>query len=186
MLLGRTIVLAGGEDVSLIKPRWYTRVFVGADVFTLMVQSMGASIMGSMKLPLVLAGNKIVIAGLSLQVATFVFFLVAAIDFQIRMKRKSSSSRTASDGDWKKMLCILYTVSALILFRCIFRLIEYALGNATYLVSHEWTLYAFDTVPMFCTVTFLLVLQPTRYVAKEYSRSGDSSDELAIGGSSRK
>lgn len=41
MMLGRTIVLAGGEDVSLIKPRWYTRVFVGADIFTLVLQGFG-------------------------------------------------------------------------------------------------------------------------------------------------
>jgi hypothetical protein len=41
MMLGRTIVLAGGEDVSLIKPRWYTRVFVGADIFTLVLQGLG-------------------------------------------------------------------------------------------------------------------------------------------------
>lgn len=43
MMLGRTIVLAGGEDVSLIRPRWYTRIFVGADIFTLVLQGLGMS-----------------------------------------------------------------------------------------------------------------------------------------------
>jgi hypothetical protein len=41
MMLGRTIRLAGGEDVSLIKPRWYTRIFVAADVTTLIIQGLG-------------------------------------------------------------------------------------------------------------------------------------------------
>jgi hypothetical protein len=41
MMLGRTIRLAGGEDVSLIKPAWYTRIFVGADVTTLLIQGFG-------------------------------------------------------------------------------------------------------------------------------------------------
>ena len=41
MMLGRTIRLAGGEDVSLIPVRWYTRVFVSADVTTLVVQGLG-------------------------------------------------------------------------------------------------------------------------------------------------
>jgi hypothetical protein len=41
MLLGRTIRLAGGEDVSLIQPKWYTRIFVTADVTTLLVQGFG-------------------------------------------------------------------------------------------------------------------------------------------------
>jgi hypothetical protein len=41
MMLGRTIRLAGGQDVSLIKPMWYTRLFVGADVTTLFIQGFG-------------------------------------------------------------------------------------------------------------------------------------------------
>jgi hypothetical protein len=41
MMLGRTIRLAGGEDVSLIPARWYTRIFVTADVTTLIIQGLG-------------------------------------------------------------------------------------------------------------------------------------------------
>lgn len=180
MMLGRTIVLAGGEHFSLIKPRWYSRIFVGADIFTLSLQGVGASIMGTMKLQLAIAGNKIIIAGLALQVATFVFFLAAAIDFQIRMERKVSVSaalRSAPNHCWKKMLWILYTLSALILFRCIVRLVDYAMGNAAYLMVHEWTLYVFDAVPMFITVVLLLVLQPTRHVEKEYKMGSDPTEE---------
>jgi hypothetical protein len=44
MMLGRTIRLAGGEDVSLIKPTWYTRIFVTADVTTLIIQGLGSFI----------------------------------------------------------------------------------------------------------------------------------------------
>jgi hypothetical protein len=42
MMLGRTIRLAGGEDVSLIKPTWYTRIFVTADITTLIIQGLGS------------------------------------------------------------------------------------------------------------------------------------------------
>jgi hypothetical protein len=133
--------------------------------------------MGTMKLNLAIAGEKIVIAGLSLQVATFVVFLVAAIDFHIRMNRKTSTANSRkTTGDWKKMLWILYTVSALILFRCTFRLIEYAMGNASYLIAHEWTLYAFDSVPMFLVLVLLLVLQPASYVSQVTEKTRDSSD----------
>jgi membrane protein implicated in regulation of membrane protease activity len=121
--------------------------------------------MGTMKLKLALAGEKIVIAGLALQVATFVVFLVASVDFQIRMRRKTPTSTLNNNmDDWKKMLRILYAVSTLILFRCTFRLIEYSMGNAGYLTAHEWPLFCFDAVPMFLVLVLLLVLQPTRYV----------------------
>jgi hypothetical protein len=140
--------------------------------------------MGTMKLNLALAGEKIVIAGLSLQVATFVVFLIASVDFQIRMNRKARSSEKGTDttNDWKRMLYILYTVSALILFRCTFRLIEYSMGNAAYLIAHEWTLYTFDAVPMFLVLVLLLVLQPTKYVSS-VERKASASSELESGGS---
>ncbi|KAF2681538.1 RTA1-domain-containing protein [Lentithecium fluviatile CBS 122367] len=176
MMLGRTIRLAGGEDVSLIRPKWYTRLFVGADISTLIIQGLGASIMGTMKLKLALAGEKIVIAGLSLQVATFIVFLFASVEFQIRMTRKARFFPIANGSiSWRKMLYILYTVSALILLRCIFRLIEYSMGNASYLIAHEWTLYVFDAVPMFMVLVLLLVLQPTKYVQREERKASSSS-----------
>ncbi|KAF2825900.1 RTA1-domain-containing protein [Ophiobolus disseminans] len=176
MMLGRTIMLAGGQDISLIKPLWYTRIFVTADVTTLIIQGLGASIMGTMQLHLALAGEKIVIAGLALQVATFIVFLIATIDFHIRMNRRTrSSTTTEAMGNWKKMLWILYSVSTLILFRCTFRLIEYSMGNAAYLIAHEWTLYTFDAVPMFLVLVLLLVLQPSRYVEQEKEKAEDSS-----------
>ena len=127
--------------------------------------------MGTMQLSLALAGEKIVIAGLALQVATFVVFLVASVNFQIRMNRRQPTSTSpitttsSAPTHWRKMLYILYSASALILFRCTYRLIEYAMGNAGYLIAHEWTLYCFDALPMFLVLVLLLVLQPTRYVS---------------------
>ncbi|KAI4683766.1 uncharacterized protein J4E84_006604 [Alternaria hordeiaustralica] len=177
MMLGRTIRLASGEDVSLIPARWYTRIFVTADVTTLIIQGLGASIMGTMQLALALAGEKIVIAGLALQVATFIVFLAASFDFQTRMNKKAEHP----SANWKKMLHILYSVSALILFRCTFRLIEYAMGNAAYLIAHEWTLYCFDAVPMFLVLVLLLVLQPSRYVEGNLGKSRlDSDGEVGV------
>ena len=47
----------------------------------------------------------------------------------------------------------LYAISALILIRSIFRVVEYAAGNEGYPLTHEWMLYVFDSVPMIiCTV----------------------------------
>jgi hypothetical protein len=41
MILGRTIRLAGGEGVSVIRPKWCTRIFVASDVSTLIIQALG-------------------------------------------------------------------------------------------------------------------------------------------------
>jgi hypothetical protein len=153
--------------------------------------------MGTMKVELAIAGEKIVIAGLALQVATFLAFVIVATDFHVKMNRKFKNlngtsttttkfgSASSSDSEeWRKMLKILYGVSSLILFRCIFRLIEYSMGNAAYLMAHEWTLYVFDTVPMVLVLLLMLILQPTRYIVsveeKGLGGSNSEADELVV------
>jgi hypothetical protein len=143
--------------------------------------------MGTMQLSLALAGEKVVIAGLALQVLTFIVFLVACIDFHIRMGAKCTPSSTSSTdpsypSNWRSMMRTLYALSGLILFRCIFRLIEYAMGNAAYLIAHEWTLYVFDAVPMFLVlVLFLTVRAGEDGKAGEGEKGEESSDgELGV------
>jgi uncharacterized membrane protein len=91
-------------------------------------------------------------------------------------KTRAAANGEATTGDWKKMLWILYSVSALVLFRCTFRLIEYAMGNSGYLIAHEWTLYVFDAVPMFLVLVLMLVLQPTKYVSEGTEKAEDTND----------
>lgn len=137
--------------------------------------------MGTMQLSLALAGEKVVIAGLALQVATFIVFLAAATDFHVRMSRISKTREGAEDQAWKKMLHMLYALSSLILFRCVFRLIEYAMGNAAYPMAHEWTLYVFDGVPMLAVLVLLFVWQPKEVVAVWKSEVEECSDgELGV------
>jgi uncharacterized membrane protein len=52
---------------------------------------------------------------------------------------------------------MLYTVSALIMVRSIFRAVEYLMGADGYPLTHEWTLYLFDSLLMILvTVVFYL------------------------------
>ena len=44
---------------------------------------------------------------------------------------------------------LLAVAAVIIIARCIFRVIEFAQGNAGYLTSHEVFMYIFDTLPMF-------------------------------------
>ena len=44
MLLGRVILLAGGERFSMIKQRWLTKIFVGGDVLSFLMQSAGMTL----------------------------------------------------------------------------------------------------------------------------------------------
>ncbi|KAJ4990108.1 hypothetical protein SVAN01_04389 [Stagonosporopsis vannaccii] len=183
MILGRTIRYANAASISRISPRWCTRTFVIADISTLIVQGLGASLMGTMQLSLALAGEKIVIAGLALQVATFVVFLLAAVDFHVHVKRTPKTDQDTDEVVWRKMLHALYTLSSLILLRCVFRLIEYSMGNAAYLIANEWTLYVFDGVPMLAVFALLLVWRPEEGSRGSHRKVSDSSDgEMGVVG----
>lgn len=138
--------------------------------------------MGTMQLRLAIAGEKVVIAGLALQVATFVVFLAACIDFHMRMAAKFDRFSPAphDPSTWRRMMWTLYALSVLILFRCVFRLVEYAMGNAAYLIAHEWTLYVFDAVPMF----LVLVLFVTVRVGGPEARGLGESEKMEESSSS--
>jgi hypothetical protein len=49
-------------------------------------------------------------------------------------------------------MAMLYAVSAFIMVRSVFRVIEYVMGTDGYLLRHEWSLYVFDALLMLVTV----------------------------------
>lgn len=44
---------------------------------------------------------------------------------------------------------MIYVANTLIFGRSVFRVVEYMQGHDGYSLTHEWTLYTFDAVPMF-------------------------------------
>lgn len=115
-------------------------------------------------------GSNVVIGGLVVQLLFFGFFVIVAAIFHRRITRsptaKSSSERnmTAGQGwkqrNWVTVLLALYAVSALILIRSIFRLIEYKYGFDGYLMTHEVFSYIFDAVMMFGAMVVMNVYHP--------------------------
>ncbi|KAL4929757.1 RTA1 domain-containing protein [Aspergillus undulatus] len=142
MFLARLMLNVGAEKYSLIRIKWLTKTFVTGDVVSFLVQGSGAGMMAQDGMADTAKG--IVIGGLMIQIVVFGFFIVTSIVFELRMRR----APTSSEGSWQSHLYPLYTVSALIMVRSIFRVIEYAMGQKGYLLSHEWPLYVFDSVLM--------------------------------------
>jgi RTA1 like protein len=71
---------------------------------------------------------------------------------------------------------MLYGVSGLIMVRSIFRVVEYLMGNDGYPLSHEWTLYIFDTLLML-SVTIIFYI---RYPSKIQQAIGGNEDVRMI------
>ncbi|KAK6334783.1 hypothetical protein TWF718_010229 [Orbilia javanica] len=147
MTLGRTIIATGCERYSLIKPTLLTKIFVTGDVVTLAVQAGAAGMM--VVSSVAKAGQWIVVVGLILQVLMFASFAATAFLFHRKMRANGAQIPWFN---WSRVLWVLYAISALILIRSIFRVIEFVEGQDGYLLGHEWTLYIFDSLPMFAVM----------------------------------
>jgi len=80
----------------------------------------------------------------------------------------------------------IYVVSVLIFVRSVFRVIEYAMGNAGYLLRYEIFLYIFDALLMAAVMIILNVIHPGEITRLLESGSVGHSqlqmEEGAIGG----
>jgi hypothetical protein len=158
MILGRIIRAAHGEECSLIPVSRLTKMFVWGDVISFLVQGNGASFMAIDKLASM--GQWIVIGGLAIQIVMFGYFGITAITFQYRYERCCSKSPCHAWTGWRESLHMIYAVSALIMVRRVFRVLEFVLGTDGYPMSHEWTLYVFDTILMAGVMALLLIYYP--------------------------
>lgn len=159
MCLSRIIRGVHADHLSIIKPQKLTRTFVGGDLVSFLVQGGAAGIMATGKNPKV--GEGIVIAGLMVQIIMFGLFAVCAILFQRRIARMPTPESASTSTPWRKSMRMLYIVSALIMVRSLFRVIEYAMGNTGYPLRNEWTLYIFDTLLMFIVMVVYYLWYPS-------------------------
>ncbi|EEU43598.1 uncharacterized protein NECHADRAFT_45160 [Fusarium vanettenii 77-13-4] len=186
MTLGRIIRGLGskGEMCSIIKVKWLTTTFVVGDVFSFLIQSTGAGMMAAGDDPKL--GENIVVGGLFIQIIFFGLFVGASVIFHLRYRRNSMNwpgTRTEGSFDWQKMMMMLYATSALILIRCVFRIIEYVMGHDAYPLKNEWTLYVFDAVLMAMTMAIFYVWYPSQI--QQFQPLGQTEAvSLAYGGNS--
>lgn len=185
MILGRLIRTVKGEHLSLIPVQWVTRLFVTGDVIAFSLQAGGGGIQAAGSLEMYEIGEKIIIAGLFVQIFIFGFFVVTSVLFHARLVSNPTAVVTAEEIPWRRYLNILYVTSAIILVRSIFRVVEYLQGNAGYLISHEIFLYIFDALLMAITMAIFVVwyvehLDGTRRRRSKEDRHLSESSEYGL------
>ncbi len=166
MCLGRVIKLVGGEHLSLIRPSRLTKVFVSADVVSFIIQggSSGLTILAFQHPIFGTIGKAMVIGGLVMQLISFSLFFYTAVSFYSHFRQAPTSRSFQIDGSWVQTIYMLYQVSWLIIIRSTFRIVEYSMGPTGYPLTHEWTLYVFDTIPMLAVALLFYLKYPDNLV----------------------
>ncbi|KAK5652746.1 hypothetical protein OQA88_9599 [Cercophora sp. LCS_1] len=200
LLIGRLVraVLSyaeTGHRIFGVHGRLVTRIFVGFDVVSCLVQSAGSSVASSTEWAgsTADAGIKILIGGLALQAVAFMFFVVILSRFYYLATKKGLASVDAPRG-WQKVVMAVYISSFLILIRCIYRVAEFAEGVEGYSFTHEWMFWIFESAPMLIAISVFCVWHPSAYLGRDGAKSriiakgGESGDseELAAVADSRK
>lgn len=102
----------------------------------------------------------IVVGGLAIQIIGFGIFIVVMIIFQRRMNANPTDEARNPASTWKQDMVTLYIASVLIMIRSVFRVIEFVLGNDSYLFQYEWPLYVFDIGLMLIMMIIFIMRYP--------------------------
>ncbi|KAJ7794398.1 RTA1 like protein-domain-containing protein [Mycena olivaceomarginata] len=176
MLLARlasTFDTQVSERCLLIRASRLAKLFVCSDVITFLLQAAGGGLMSSGSMASM--GNKIIMLGLSLQLASFAIFTAVLMLFGFRLRRdfpqywfpqkKALPFRIFSAApidDWRILFFIICITCAGILIRSIFRIAEFAGGYNGYITTHEVYFYLFDSLPLWLSMTLYCIMWPKR------------------------
>lgn len=186
MILGRLIRALHAEDVSFIPVKWLTKIFVAGDVVAFGLQGSGGGMQAGGTQRAFKRGERIIVAGLFVQIVVFSVFIFTTSKFHRRVSKSPTPAVLRKSMPWRRHLYVLYATSCLILARSIFRVIEYLQGNGGYLISHEIFLYIFDALLMagvmvVFTVSYIGDLQQaedTEYALSSASLASGEPDSI--------
>ncbi|KAH7053117.1 RTA1 like protein-domain-containing protein [Macrophomina phaseolina] len=179
MVLGRIIRVTGGEQLSLIRVSWLTKIFVTGDVISFLVQCIGGGVLASADTSSDRdRGEVIITIGLIVQIIFFGLFILVSVHYNWRLGRAPTDASRTTPISWQFYLYVLYATNGLIMVRSVFRLIEYVQGEDGELLSNEIYLYIFDAGLMFLTMVILNWKHPSILIpAKVMERGRDSEAE---------
>lgn len=182
MVLGRVIaMLPNGERYSMIRLNWMTKIFVGGDVLSFLMQSTGGGILGTSDgdPDKVKFGEHVIVGGLFVQLAFFGFFMLVSVLFWFKYHRGEVIDRhvieTSSQCRWRSLLKVLFATSGLILIRSVFRVIEYLDGQDGYLLTREMFLYIFDGLLMFLVMVLFNWCFPGSVVRRKIKEASEET-----------
>lgn len=177
-----------GEEISRLKPMWYSYIFITCDLLSIVLQAIGGGMAA-----VALTDNKetdtgthIMVAGLAVQVAAMSVFFILCTDFVMRIRtytknsiaeRPELASLSPEELDhelfnpkyahirnnkplYPAFIGAIVFCSLCIFVRCIYRLIELAEGWDGYLILHERYFLVLEALIVFLGMLSLSIIHP--------------------------
>ncbi|KAK3989109.1 sphingoid long-chain base transporter RSB1 [Cladorrhinum sp. PSN332] len=160
-------------SLSRVSPKVYPAFFVPADISCLIIQAIGGGVAasaGKENYGLLKHGNRIIMAGIVLQVIVLLAFGLASGDYLIRAKKYFNSGNVSAEHEagarlWKdkKFRAFEYAMGgayAALLIRCIYRIAEMAGGWGNHIMQDEPSFVVLESFMVLIASVLLAVFAP--------------------------
>jgi len=199
IVLGPTLICVGlyltlkhlttiNPALSRLAPRWYPLVFVPADVSCLVIQAIGGGMAAAAKRDkpeMANHGNRMIIAGIVLQVVVLGAFGSLSSEYLFRVKRWAASVGGDTTPDtarglalWrdKKFRIFVWGMTGAyvtLMLRCIYRIAEMAGGWGNHIMQDEVSFIVLESFMVLIASVLLAVIAPGVFVPEMWN-SGDT------------
>jgi hypothetical protein len=161
VVLGQIIAMVG-RQYSLLAPKWYTLLFVIADLISLIVQAVGGgqAAVAAQTNSDTTNGTHIMIAGICWQMFSMSVYVLLVILYIFRIKK----AKVVLSQTMKIFLGGMGIITLMIFIRCIYRTVELQAGWDGYIITHEVYFACLDGLPMIIALIAFNVFHPGRYI----------------------
>ncbi|KAN0065284.1 hypothetical protein ACQY0O_001119 [Thecaphora frezii] len=154
------------SEYSLMPPRLVGRFFIWSDITTFIVQAGAGGMQAAANDNYTMAqvGDKLFLAGVTLQGISYLFFTMLITVAMYRMRRLGArrGRLLPINHPIMVMIALFYFSSLCILIRSAYRIVEFAEGYNGYLISHEMYLMLLDSLPLILAIGTWAMCWPTR------------------------
>lgn len=146
-------------------------IFITSDVIATIAQVAGAALIGTSESNSESpdTGNNILLAGLCVQVFSFLVFLVLLVMFLLQARKATTST---GEGGLMRFSSALVVSSLLVYLRTIFRMAETAEGVGGYASSHEAFFGVLEFAPIVVAILLLGWWHPGKWVPRTNPSTG--------------
>jgi hypothetical protein len=161
VVFGKIIAIVG-RQYSLLAPKWYTLIFVIADLISLIIQAIGGgqAAIAAQTNGNTTPGTNIMIAGICWQMVSMSVYVLLAILYIFRI----SKAKVVLSQNMKIFLGGMGIITLMIFIRCIYRTVELQAGWTGYIITHEVYFACLDGLPMIIALIAFNVFHPGRYI----------------------
>ncbi|KAJ8091881.1 hypothetical protein AAF712_013554 [Marasmius tenuissimus] len=183
IVFGRIVTLLGTE-YSRLRPKFYTIIFLGGDIISLLTQGTGGGLAATAKDDSKLGVN-LLLVGIGIQVVMIGTFSILAVEYTMRHIRdrplktaNPKDERAPLDAPRKILLWVLATTTTLLFIRGIYRLIELSGGLDSPIATTEWPFIIFEGATIFLVFAIWNIGHPVKYLEGGRPRSDGYNDVM--------